>query len=248
MRIDEGKLERETTLISRVLLSLVKESRPFKSMPVGEYWVNLLAGTNGYWVFNRDRQDFEERTGRNRQQVQLLHALLPKLKSIVFLISRASKDKSAPYLYGDYMPENARMFLGYLIPIDWTWRDFDQNLNDLVTNIKEAVRHELEHMHQSVAAVKQAALSYNKGMYAYFLDPAETEAFAAGLYKHAKMHKVSVKVMLDQFFDKVAIDYGAQIGKSSGDPVVRLVIKKIRATWEAYIRRRFPSAILENIR
>jgi hypothetical protein len=121
------------------------------------------------------------------------------------------------------------------IKITYNPESFPESFNDLNAEIKETVRHELEHLAQYNFPNKESFEKY-KGkipFYKYLTLNHETPAFVRGLNKRAKFKKISLSDAFEEFFD----DFVDQF-KSENE------INTVRQTWTNYAQENLPGVKL----
>ncbi len=122
------------------------------------------------------------------------------------------------------------------IKITYNPESFPESFNDLNAEIKETVRHELEHLAQYNFPNKESFEKY-KGkipFYKYLILNHETPAFVRGLNKRAKFKKISLSAAFEEFFD----DFVDQF-KSEDE------INTVRQTWTNYAQENLPGVNLK---
>jgi hypothetical protein len=122
------------------------------------------------------------------------------------------------------------------IKITYNPESFPESFNDLNAEIKETVRHELEHVAQYNFPNKESFEKF-KGkipFYKYLTLNHETPAFVRGLNKRAKFKKISLNDAFEEFFD----DFVDQF-KSKDE------INTVRQIWTNYAQENLPGANLE---
>ncbi len=122
-------------------------------------------------------------------------------------------------------------------------RDYDfSQFHLLVPDLKDALRHEIEHSFQSTEML--SGLSGVLDQYAsmdslsqYLLSDAETFAHVAGFYKKAKMLRIPASDVLDEELENlrnVAVDQGLPIDE------LNPLLKKVKKQWMANMKQRYP--------
>jgi len=122
------------------------------------------------------------------------------------------------------------------VKIIYNPESFPESFNDLNAEIKETVRHELEHLAQYNFPNKESFEKYkgNIPFYKYLTLTHETPAFVRGLNKRAKFKKISLRDAFEEFFD----DFIDQF-KSEDE------INTVRQTWSNYAQENLPGVNLE---
>jgi len=117
------------------------------------------------------------------------------------------------------------------ITIKYNTTSFPQEYNNLIAEIKETLRHELEHVAQLnlEKGVRVGSQSQDKMSLAQYLVLGyEIPAFIQGLYKRAKTKKISLQQAIDEFFDE-----------RSGD-LTDEEEANVRKEWDRWIRLNLP--------
>jgi len=147
------------------------------------------------------------------------------------------------YQYNPENRSNSDLIIALGLP-----RGYDLSiLNFVIPELKEAIRHELEHGTQSTEALQNLEDVSPDGDHFYNMDTligyytqgGEAEAHVAGLYKKAKDMKVSVQLVLDDYLDTIfqrAIDSGMR------EPDASYSTKKIAEVWYKYLVKRWPES------
>lgn len=138
--------------------------------------------------------------------------------------------------------ENVRMIeINVFIPDEWE----DSMWQELLSNLRGTVRHELEHSGQYIKGNMESSGGHKENVdeiLKYYLTNSEVEAYVAGIYKRAKSGKVDFSQVLENTLGKIryrlfnaAIDEEELKKAKSG-------YKKIKDTWISYAKKRFPGA------
>jgi hypothetical protein len=211
----EGKLEHETTFLSRKIVNKIKENIPLEPGAVSNHKISEIFKS--------------EKFG----------------KIIIFVGLYAVKD-STPKISASYKTNNLDklIYLTIDLPEDATndVEIFNRWFSFIVPRIKESLRHELEHAGQSKEKLRAAIGGVGKGTvkeyYKYLMSQAETEAWTAGLYKHAKMKKRPLIDLIDDVMEQFRTKFRDEAN-------VEAYIASIRAKWLHYVKKRFPKAVLK---
>jgi len=113
---------------------------------------------------------------------------------------------------------------------------FPEAYNDLIAEIKDTIRHEIEHIAQGLfnkGVVKDYEEEQGEG-FEYFTAPEEIPAFVQGLYKQAKTRKISLSKMIDKFLATRELDFD--------NPQE---IEQTRKIWVDWARKNLPAAQLD---
>lgn len=128
---------------------------------------------------------------------------------------------------------------GIAIQINYNPDSFPTAYNELIPEIKDAVRHELEHVSQyrnPNKEIKPGGVNQDDlPLYDYLTLDYEIPAFVQGLYKKAKTKKITLTKAIDDFLDERAEEL-------SSDEEVK--IKKIYTDWA---KKNLPSAQFEGL-
>ena len=117
------------------------------------------------------------------------------------------------------------------ITIKYNTTSFPQEYNNLIAEVKETLRHELEHVAQLnlEKGVRVGGQAQDKMSLAqYLVLDYEIPAFIQGLYKRAKTKKISLQQAIDEFFDE-----------RSGD-LTDEEEANVRKEWDRWIRLNLP--------
>jgi len=138
--------------------------------------------------------------------------------------------------------EKSVLYLSISLP-----RNFDNSiLSLLIPEIKETLRHELEHSSQSsemLDVTPDDAWESIESIEAHYAGESETKAHITGLYKKAKMTKQPVENLIDDYITNLYM-----IGLSRGfeDDELKQVMSRIRDIWRYYLLSRYPNAKLDD--
>ena len=128
---------------------------------------------------------------------------------------------------------------GIAIQVNYNPDSFPTAYNELIPEIKDAVRHELEHVSQyrnPNKEIKPGGVNQDDlPLYDYLTLDYEIPAFVQGLYKKAKTKKITLTKAIDDFLDERAEEL-------SSDEEVK--IKKIYTDWA---KKNLPSAQFEGL-
>lgn len=161
--------------------------------------------------------EYEEETGGNIENIEyaLIFKFIPskELGPIPFNIEGEADDDTVEIKI-TYNPDN-----------------FPKEYNNLIAEVKETLRHELEHV---------AQFNFKKGvkigdqfrgeipLVQYLTLDSEVPAFVQGLYKRAKTKKISLQQAIDEFFDERSGDLSNQEETN------------VRKVWDRWIRLNLP--------
>jgi hypothetical protein len=220
----EGKLERETTILARVLLQAIKQ---FYQKEPGKSFFRIM------WL---------------PEELRALGIDLPKMG--VFNFAFFVEEKSDLEVKGMYRPQAGGVTV--LVNVPRAWRYINAHLNDILVKLKEVIRHELEHTTQSPKMLYAASnISKTKGLLPYLSSSAELRAWTSGLYKRAKVQRRPLKDVFDEFFHHVYIGFVNRMSAMRDDlsfveidKIAMRDVRKLRRRWEKYVRGRYPGAQL----
>ncbi len=213
----EGNLERETTDISRkIMRKLIAQGKQ-------------LGGYFDSFQFKIDTK----------------YEKLPNLKGIrVGIIFDESIKSLEPVVQGSYSKRNYGEEILITIEVNKAWENFNlakKVFPSLLSNLKMTIRHEIEHTNQDISTADYPYTKNNiDDILQYFLEPLEVEAFVVGLYKKAKMKKVSFYELMYKYIERQVYAWSIELGVSEQDATS--AIQKIKDAWESYARKRFPEA------
>ncbi len=120
----------------------------------------------------------------------------------------------------------------------------DSDFSELIPELKDTLRHELEHSAQPTEMLTQeipeddvwdTIASANN----YYNSRSETEAHVAGLYKRAKMLNEPAVDVIDNFLTDI---YRTGIQSGHDKKEVSNLISRIRENWISYLLMRYPGA------
>ena len=121
------------------------------------------------------------------------------------------------------------------IEITYNPNSFPDELNNLNAELKETLRHEIEHITQFGFELKGGFEEYKGSIpfYKYLQLSHEIPAFVRGLYKRAKVKKMSLKDTFSEFFD----DYIDSFNNPQE-------IEQVKVAWSNWARENLPDAQL----
>ena len=127
--------------------------------------------------------------------------------------------------------------------------DYDNSIfSELIPDLKEVLRHELEHSDQPTEMLMKDLLpgpeiwKSLESAENYFTGEAETKAHVVGIYKKAKTLKEPAGSILD---DEIMNIYGTGVKYGHDDDEVFALANKIRDYWRYYMQSRFPHAEID---
>lgn len=212
----EGKLEKEATETSRLIINALKQK---------------LIKTNGFkkqFKFSIDAPDLID--------VSKIHVYVKNFADVGSYIQA--------YFYSDKDKlQNNRIQVVFGLPkLDFD--SIMQKMPHLVADLKDSLRHEFEHTKQSasdIERIKGYDLSSVEDVIRYCLDPAEISAHVAGMYKQAKMRKIHLSDVFSERqteIMRIARDAGADARGAQA------IAQATLEAWVSYAKKKFPSAIV----
>ena len=240
-QINEGALEKETTEISRDIVQRFKKlvsAGTIHQSPQPFHWIEpaVPESLEGF---------------ANITYVQVKIIVLDQSDT-----PHAKKQRKAVRINGQYASNKQELTLFMYLSLDAapTPEDLIKSINEWLPELKELLRHEIEHARQKTKATQ------GKGEYTatgggsldgnrqeaieYFQKKEEKEAYVAGLYKRAKTTKKPFKELFDDWisgmrFKVLMIDKGAE---EFPDSEVQKAFQGIERDYIEYAKRRFPAA------
>ena len=126
----------------------------------------------------------------------------------------------------------------------------DSVFSELIPELKDSLRHELEHSSQPTDMLMQIQKEIPEGdvwksvdaAETYYTNEAEVKAHVAGIYKKAKMLKEPASEVMDDFLMQIW-----QTGMANGysEQELEPLMTKIRELWRYYMASRYPHAELD---
>lgn len=213
----EGKLEQESTMISRLIMSVIRK----------------------YIDTERLYHGLRFSIGPEIMKVK-------GVKRISVTVDLSRKGSANPVVSGSYIIKKYEsegvMFITITASHLWEKNSSKakKQLSRLVAPLKGTIRHELEH---SVQDFKKGSNDGDLDTYEkiidYYTDPYEVDAFAAELYKKAKMTKRTFSSVVEKFLKEISED-----AKYSGISLkdIERAITIIRGDIADAAKKRFPKA------
>ena len=136
----------------------------------------------------------------------------------------------------DYAYETKGWTDGYEMEVTIVYNPalFPQSYSTLIAEIKETLRHEIEHVSQENFQDMRTFGKTGSPFYRYLLYPHEIAAFTQGLYKRAKVKRVPIDVAMEEWF----IENIRNFSRSQKYNHWQLV----KTAWLDYARKHLPSA------
>jgi len=122
-----------------------------------------------------------------------------------------------------------------IISISYDPNVFPANYNDLIAELKDTLRHELEHVgqYQLSKSVNPKSSPEKYNYFQYFTFDFEVPAFVRGLYKKAKTKKITFTKAMNDFLDYFE------------ENLSDAQIKKVKETWTNYAKENLPAVQLD---
>ena len=221
----EGKLEQQTTQLSRVIVQVLKQMLEANAISDEEtisytFKVDEVLSTPLSWLYEVDLYATAQIMGDSPE---------PPPASVHGTYGRADEPEfSYLEIYVYFPPEPSVKQLGQIVPL-----------------LKETIRHELEHATQSRETLASIGgvpsfddLSSVKRIY---LSDGEVSAWVSGLYKRAKMQKTPLSEVIAS-----GLQLLEERLKERLDPVfyreIENFLKQLEERWLEYARKRYPRA------
>jgi hypothetical protein len=218
--IIEGILEQETTEISRSIVNKLKKN------------INKSKGLKRNFGFTVAAPDSID--------VKRVEVFVTKNERI-----RAPLIQGTFVLYHKNLEKNV---IRIMIDAPSSWADidvFNKSLSNVVAQLKNILRHELEHSQQpreDIFRVNEYDLKNVEDVVKYFLDPAEVSSHVSGMYKEAKLSKRDLSDVFSDYQQNVL-----NIAKEAGadEAASQELADAVLNVWQRYALKRFPNAIIE---
>ena len=139
---------------------------------------------------------------------------------------------------------NSDITVDIALPLDYENSVF----SELIPELKETLRHELEHSDQPTEMLMKDLLpgpevwKSLESAESYFTSESETKAHVVGIYKKAKMLKEPAGQILDREIMNI---YGTGVNYGHDEDEVFELANKIREYWRLYMQHRFPHAEID---
>ena len=221
--LSEGVLEKETTQLSRAVISAFKKHYP-------KAW---KGGAQGAILLQKGNTMLLQRYQQRRLVATWADLELPEdfpIKNVMVYIAPGEKSSAG----GRYSRKDDFLGVQAFVKMDGDQPD----INDMIPHLKGLIRHELEHSSQD--SPNPSGVMWNKldSVLNYFTDPTETPAWVAGIYKQAKTSGLPFSKVVDYYMDK----WREMMADYHSDAAIQDVLEQIRANWMAEAKRRFPKA------
>jgi len=233
--LSEGKLENQTTQLSRAVVEWVKKLRTDPNgrsldMIKDDEWINIS--------FNSD---------------DVLDIPLPNLHEIdLFIIAQVMGGQEDPPLaavHAMYLREEEPEFSSMEVYLYFPPEPSLAHLGQIVPVLKETLRHELEHSTQSrevMAAIGGVPEFDNfDSVKRTYLSDGEVAAWVSGLYKRAKVQKLPLTEIIDDAIELLRARV-LEAHEAAGLGILELELSRfvdqLKDRWLQYARKRFPRA------
>jgi hypothetical protein len=140
-------------------------------------------------------------------------------------------------VYGDTTEGDEDKLDELTLNIEYNINSIPNLLNDLIANVKNTLRHELEHIAQfNIQGKVEPGEEEQEDLYIvdYLTSPDEVEAFVQGLYKQAKTQKLPLPQVIEDYLDQNIDDFET---KEDYDRVYN--------TWINWAKKNLPKAQLQ---
>ena len=247
--LHEGILEKETTEISRMIVDRVKKLAKAGTMhqsPVNYHWVEVT----------------EKEIPEKMKETAKLHAVMVKIDKIDqekqgIPFGRRVRGSNPVRISGQFaggMYRELTIFMRVYMDLVPTPEDFIKSTSQWLPELKNLLRHELEHARQKTKS-DQGKYEKHKatglGMSGtrqqaveYFQTKEEKEAYVVGLYKKAKTEKKPFAEVFDDWLRSMRfhVMMKKQGEEEFPDSEVRKGFDQIERDYLEYAKKRFPAA------
>jgi hypothetical protein len=231
----EGKMESQTTELSRAIVEWVKKLRTDPDsrsldMIKDDEWINIS--------FSPDK---------------ILDTPLEYLHEVdLFIIAQVMGDKPDPppgAIHATYFREPEPEFSSMEVYLYFPPEPSLVHLGHMVPRLKETLRHELEHSEQSEETLMAIGgvpeFDDFDSVKRTYLSDGEVAAWVSGLYKRAKMQKIPLSEIIDESVELLRIrvlDAHEEMGLEIMGLELSRFIEQLKDRWTQYARQRFPRA------
>jgi len=226
MTISGRSLNRYTTSISRRIIDIIKA--PTVKEKISEMSVS------------------EEVSLKNPNGIDEIIADLSNIRDFILILS--VNDDSYVDVTGAYAtnPES-REQSDFYITLDLP-RNYDNSIAFyLIPDLKETIRHELEHSVDSTESLVEPPedkFSSIENLKLHFLRGAEKKGYVVGLLRNAITSNREVSDLIDSYLSNVYVT-GLNYGLPA--PELNTALSEIRSAWRSYLKKRYPRARLHEI-
>ena len=225
-------LDRATGQISRAVINMLK------SPEIRKKHAELDDGSQLQLQLQNVSDDENSGSGVDSSLVDLENVG----KIIVFLEATNSELWTAgAYQYDPENRSESDLIVALGLPRNYEFQIF----RFVIPELKEAIRHELEHGSESTEVLQSVAISSEakfKSKYAlidYYITGGETAGHVTGLYKKAKDLKISIEIIMNDFLTDV---YNRAISSGMSAEDSDFATRKIAEDWYEYLIRRYPES------
>jgi hypothetical protein len=142
--------------------------------------------------------------------------------------------------------KNSDITVDIILPLEYDNSVF----SELIPELKDSLRHELEHSVQSTEMLMTVQKEIPEGEIwktlqsaeTYYTNEAETKAHVVGIYKKAKMLKEPAGEVLDEELFNI---YNTGLNHGYTEEELEPVMRKTREYWRYYMQGRFPYAEID---
>jgi len=142
--------------------------------------------------------------------------------------------------------EESDITVDVILPLNYK----DSVFSELIPELKDSLRHELEHSTQSTEMLMTIQKEIPEGdvwktlesAETYYTNEAETKAHVVGIYKKVKMHGVPAGEALDRELMDI---YSTGFHRGYAEEELGPIMEKIREYWRYYMQSRFPHAEMD---
>ena len=186
----------------------------------------------------------EEIELKNPMGLDQVVAELSMLRDVYLILSVNDEgyvDVAGNYVFNTENRDESDFYIVIDLPIGYD----DSVFSVIVPELKETIRHELEHSTdptEMLSIPPDDKWSTLKNLEDHFVSEAETKAYVAGLYKKAKMLKRPAVELIDDYLSNV---YGIAQSKGHDEKELGDVMSRIRDVWRYYLLDRYPHAETE---
>ena len=247
--LHEGILEKETTEISRMIVDRIKKLAQAGTMhqsPVNYHWIE---------VSDREMPEKMKETAK-------VHAVMVKIVKVDqekegIPHGRRVRGSNPVRISGQFaggLYRELTIFMRVYMDLVPTPEDFIKSTNEWLPELKNLLRHEIEHARQKTKSdqgryEKHKATGIGmsgtrKEAVEYFQTKEEKEAYVVGLYKKAKMTKKPFGELLDDWVRTMRfhVSMSPRGEDEFPDSEVRKGFEQIHRDYLEYAKERFPAA------
>lgn len=222
--LNEGKLEWETTQLSRVIVQILKQVIDDIN---DEVPIKFSLEANNFldkpveWLSDVDVYAIAQIMGDD-----------PTIPPVVV---------NAGYSRSELEPEHSDIEVYIYFPPEPNLK----HLAEVIPKLKEVLRHELEHAVQSTETIRQIGgvpdFSSVDDVREKYLSDGEVAAWVSGLYKSAKTSRIPFSEYVNWQIEGFRERLKAEIDLEK-HPEVDKLLKDLRIKWLAYAKERYPRA------